>query len=178
MQQNQIIYGVLTGYCCCKRPPFWISDLNGFCASTHHVTVRHYLILVQRRSQFRIISSPFLAAARYLEGARLEGARLHSSRLREWRQQLSFKSTLANLSLLSFMISTEAASATVFMNSTDALVNDRSLLSPDVENVTCQGLVVTSDNRCCLLFPIQPFHLGLEIKIAQVLLVPLWIRAI
>src|SRR5215467_5529177 len=44
MQQNQIIYGVLTGKRCRIRSPFWISDLNGFCASTYHVIVRYYAI--------------------------------------------------------------------------------------------------------------------------------------
>src|SRR5262244_4660552 len=95
---------------------------------------------------------------------------------------LPFISTLANNSLLSVMISTLDASATLFMNSTDASVVDRVLLSPDVENVNGQGLVVgqsvTSDNRCCLLFPIQPFHPGLEIKITQPLSVPVWMSAI
>src|SRR5215475_9064294 len=44
--------------------------------------------LVQRRSQFAIMSPPLpLAVAR-----RLEGARVHSSRLREWRQHyLSYR---------------------------------------------------------------------------------------
>src|SRR5215813_2577951 len=95
---------------------------------------------------------------------------------------LPFISTLANNSLLSVMISTLDASATLFMNSPDASVVDSILLSPDIENVYGQGLVVgqsvTSCNRCCLLFPIQPFHLGLEIKIIQALSVPLWIWAI
>src|ERR1700751_3888930 len=84
---------------------------------------------------------------------------------------LPFISTLANGSLLSVMISTLDASATLFMNSTDASVVDRILLSPDVENVYGQGLVVgqsvTSCNRNSFLFPIQAFHLGLEIKIIQ-----------
>src|SRR5262245_42226083 len=44
MQQNQIIIGVLTGYCCCIRPPVWISHLNGFCASTHDVIVRYHAL--------------------------------------------------------------------------------------------------------------------------------------
>jgi hypothetical protein len=47
------------------------------------------------------------------------------------------------------MISTERASATVFMNSTDASVNDSLLPSLDVEKVTSHGLsalVVTSHN--------------------------------
>src|SRR5262249_21098517 len=74
------------------------------------------------------------------------------------------------------------ASATLFMNSTDASVVDRILLLPDVENVYGQGLVVgqsvTSDNRISFLFPIQAFHLGLEIKITQALSVPLWIWTI
>src|SRR5215471_15621427 len=94
---------------------------------------------------------------------------------------LPFMSTVVNNAPLSYLISTLDASATLFMNSTDASVVDRVLLSPDVENVYCQGLVVgqsvTSDNRCCLLFPIQPFHL-LEIKITQPLSVPVWMSAI
>ena len=44
MQQNQIICGVLTGYCCCIRLPVWIPHLNFFCASTHDVIVRHHTI--------------------------------------------------------------------------------------------------------------------------------------
>jgi hypothetical protein len=69
---------------------------------------------------------------------------------------LSFRSTVAHNAPLSSLISTEAASATLFMSSTDAPVNDRMLLSPDIENVTGQGLVIiTSDNRSSFLFPIQ-----------------------
>src|SRR5262249_9747557 len=44
LQQSQIIIGVLTRYCCSIRPPVWISHLNGFCASAHHVMVRHHAI--------------------------------------------------------------------------------------------------------------------------------------
>jgi hypothetical protein len=95
---------------------------------------------------------------------------------------LSFMSTVANNAPLSSLISTLDASATLFMNSTDASVVDRILLLPDVENVYGQGLVVgqsvTSDNRISFLFPIQAFHLGLEIKITQALSVPLWIWTI
>src|SRR5215470_16875553 len=95
---------------------------------------------------------------------------------------LSFMSTLANNAPLSTLISTLDASAMLFMNSTDASVVDRILLSPDVENVYGQGLVVgqsvTSDNRISFLFPIQAFHLELEIKITQALSVPLWIWTI
>src|SRR6516164_5992119 len=96
---------------------------------------------------------------------------------------LSFMSTVVN-TVLSFLISTLDASATLFMNSTDASVVDRILLppSPDIENVYGQGLVVgqsvTSDNRISFLFPIQAFHLGLEIKIALALSVALWIWTI
>src|SRR5262249_8145984 len=90
---------------------------------------------------------------------------------------LSFMSTVASLSLLSFMISTLDASATLFMNSTDTSANSV-LSSFDAENVYGQGLVVgqsvTSCNRSPFLFPIQAFHLGLEIKIIQALLIPLW----
>jgi hypothetical protein len=61
------------------------------------------------------------------------------------------------------LISTLDASAMLFMNSTDASVVDRVLLSPDIENLYGQGLVVgqsvTSDNRSSFLFPIQAFHL-------------------
>src|SRR5207247_2863005 len=95
---------------------------------------------------------------------------------------LSFMSTVVNNAPLSSLISTLDASAMLFMNSTDASVVDRVLLSPDIENVYGQGLVVgqsvTSDNRISFLFPIQAFHLGLERKIAQVLLVPTWRSAI
>src|SRR5215831_21182533 len=95
---------------------------------------------------------------------------------------LPFISTLANNSLLSVMISTLDAAAKFFMNSPDASVVDRILLSPDIENVYGQGLVVgqsvTSCNRSSFLFPIQAFHLGLEIKIIQALSVSLWIWAI
>src|SRR6266446_8274838 len=86
---------------------------------------------------------------------------------------LSFISTLANGYLFSCIISTERASATVFMNSTDASANESVWVSPNVEKVTSQDLVVTNNNRCCLLLPIQGFHLGLEIKIIQPLLVPI-----
>src|SRR5215813_7239924 len=55
---------------------------------------------------------------------------------------LSFMSTVANNAPLSSLISTLDASATLFMNSTDASVVDRILLSPDIENVYGQGLVV------------------------------------
>src|SRR5262245_52094700 len=95
---------------------------------------------------------------------------------------LSFMSTVLNSAPLSSLISTLDASATLFMNSTDASVVDRILLSPDIENVYGQDLVVgqsvTSANRICFLFPIQEFHLGLEIKITQPLSVPLWIWTI
>src|SRR5262252_3597818 len=95
---------------------------------------------------------------------------------------LPFMSTVVNNAPLSSLISNLDASATPFMNSTDALVVDRILLSPDIENVYGQGLVVgqsvTSCNRSSFLFPIQAFHLGLEIKIIQALSVPLWIWAI
>src|SRR5262249_11368278 len=96
---------------------------------------------------------------------------------------LPFISTLANNSLLSVMISTLDASRTLFMNSADASVVDRTLLlSPDIENMYCQGLVagqsVTSDNRISFLFPIQASHLGLEIKITQGLSVARWIWTI
>src|SRR5215475_8965542 len=91
---------------------------------------------------------------------------------------LPFMSTVVNNSLLSVMISTLDASPTLFMNSTDASVVDRILLSPDIENVYGQGLVVgqsvTSCNRSSFPFPIQAFHLGLEIKIIQALSVPLY----
>jgi len=95
---------------------------------------------------------------------------------------LSFISTAVNNSLLIYMISTEAASATLFMNLTDVSVNNV-LPSSDEEKMSRQGLVVTSNNSwpanspgrlSCLQFP----HLGLEIKITQLLLVPLCIRAI
>src|SRR5262249_26998855 len=95
---------------------------------------------------------------------------------------LPFMSTVVNNAPLSYLTSTLDASATLFMNSTDASVVDRVLLSPDVGNVYCHGLVVvqsvTSDDQCCLLFPIQPVHIGLEIKIAQPLSVPVWMSAI
>src|SRR5262249_29081020 len=96
--------------------------------------------------------------------------------------RLPFISTLANNSLLSVTISTLDASATLFMNSTDASVVDRILLSLDIENVNGQGLVagqsVTSCNGSSFLFPIQAFHLGLEIKITQGLSVARWIWTI
>src|SRR5215472_7511185 len=95
---------------------------------------------------------------------------------------LSFMSTVAHNAPLSSLISTLDASATLFKNSTDASVVDRILLSPDVENMYGQGFVVgqsvTSCNRSSFLFPIQAFHLGLEIKITQPLSVPIWIWAI
>src|SRR5215813_1902348 len=53
MQQNQIICGVLTGYCCCIRPPVWISHLNGFCASAHHMIVRYHAILCNEETSSR-----------------------------------------------------------------------------------------------------------------------------
>src|SRR5262245_62511795 len=45
MQQSQIICGVLTGYCCWKRPPFWRSHLNVFRASTYDMIVCYHSIL-------------------------------------------------------------------------------------------------------------------------------------
>src|SRR5215831_19038210 len=91
---------------------------------------------------------------------------------------LSFMSTVVNNAPLSSLISTLDASATLFMNSTVASVVDRILLSPDIEKVYGQDLVVgqsvPSDNRTSFLFPIQAFHLGLEIRIIQALSVPLW----
>src|SRR6516165_4944096 len=96
---------------------------------------------------------------------------------------LSFMSTVVHNAPLSSLISTLLdASATLFMNSTDASVVDRILLSPDVENMYGQGFVVgqsvTSCNRSYFHFPIRAFHLGVEIKIAQPLSVPIWIWAI
>jgi hypothetical protein len=66
---------------------------------------------------------------------------------------LPFISTLANDSLLSVMISTLDASATFFMNSPDASVVNRILLSPDIENVYGQGLEFDTSLLCSLWSP-------------------------
>src|SRR5262245_35016004 len=95
---------------------------------------------------------------------------------------LSFMSTVAHNAPLVSLISTLDASATLFMNSTDASVVDRTLVPSDIENVYGQGLVVgqsvTSCNRSSFRCPIQAFHLGLEIKTIQAFSVSLWIWAI
>src|SRR5215831_17436648 len=173
MQQNQIIYGVLTRDRCRIRSPFWISHLNGFCASTHDVIVRDHAILCNEETSSGYCRLWFWRLGRvlaYTVHDRLNGG------------STTFHVDSGQQRPVVILDLTLDASATLFMNSTDASVVDRVLLSPDVENVYCQGLVVgqsvTSDNRCCLLFPIQPFHLGLEIKITQPLSVPVWMSAI
>jgi hypothetical protein len=68
-------------------------------------------------------------------------------------------SIVANNVPLSSLISTLDASATLFMNSTDASVVDKILLSPDVENVCGQGLVV-GQSVLPIPYPCIPSRVG------------------
>src|SRR5262245_93260 len=146
MQQNQIICGVLTGYCCCIRLPLWIPHLNVFCASTHDVIVRHHAIWCNEETSSGYSRLWFwrrAAAWRVL---------VYTGHVARIAAALSFMSTLVNrYCLFSSLISTECASATSFMSSTDASANTV-LPSLDVEKVTSQGLIPSSHNRSCFLF--------------------------
>src|SRR5262249_46303034 len=165
--QNQIISGVLTGYCCCIRPPAWIPQLNVFCAPTHDVTVRDHAIWCNDETSSGYCGLWFrrrAAAWRVL---------VYTDHDRSNSGSTIFHFDIGQQVLFVSILDLHRGRLGHAVHEFDGYISEWCLAVVGCRKGDQPRLSCLKPQSKLLPLPIQAFHLGLEIKIAQALLVPL-----